>query len=189
MATTGTLSDLCYHFIEPSQLSAWLMGIQPPSGMTSGTVVIHFPKRLLELYTHCTRQEIIVKQAIDGELERSLVARRSAMAIQQLGQVNVILAQQSLNHGRDQRKSALLKRNGELDTSLIYNASGLSNRQIPAQMHGPSLSGTRHHLESNSSLGCWLKDEYNANQTCRGREWCKPQHVNCAMLLMKPQHI
>jgi hypothetical protein len=127
MVTTGTLSDLCYHFIEPSQLSAWLMGIQPPSGMTSGTVVIHFPKRLLELYTHCTRQEIIVKQAIDGELERSLVARRSAMAIQQLGQVNVILAQQSLNHGRDQRKSALLKRNGELDTSLIYKALKSAN--------------------------------------------------------------
>jgi hypothetical protein len=105
MVTTGTLSDLCYHFIEPSQLSAWLMGIQPPSGMTSGTVVIHFPKRLLELYTHCTRQEITVKQAIDGELERSLVARRSAMAIQQLGQVNVILAQQSLKSQPWQRST------------------------------------------------------------------------------------
>jgi hypothetical protein len=44
-------------------------------------------ERFPELYSHCTKQELMVKQASEGELGRSLVARRSTMATTQLNQV------------------------------------------------------------------------------------------------------
>ena len=37
-------------------------------------------ERFQELLTHCQNNEITVKQAYDGELQRSLTARRSAQA-------------------------------------------------------------------------------------------------------------
>jgi hypothetical protein len=64
---------------------------QHPFGSTSGLVL--------------TRQEITVKQAYDGELQRSLTSRQSAEATMQMSQVAGIMAQNNLTAGRDQRCS------------------------------------------------------------------------------------
>jgi hypothetical protein len=86
-----------------------------------------FAERFPELLSHCTRQEITVKQAYDGELQRSLTSRQSAEAIVRMSQVAEIMAQNNLTAGRDQRCSPMLKANGELDTSMLYRA--LKNEQ------------------------------------------------------------
>ena len=75
-------------------------------------------ERFQELLTHCQNNEITVKQAYDGELQRSLTARRSAQANEQLVQVTQIMTQHPLSDGRDQRRSPMLKENGDLVSSL-----------------------------------------------------------------------
>ncbi|XP_066354714.1 cysteine-rich receptor-like protein kinase 10 [Miscanthus floridulus] len=75
-------------------------------------------ERFPELLTLCQNNEITVKQAYDGELQRSLTARRSAQANEQLVQVTQIMTQHPLSDGRDQRRSPMLKENGDLVSSL-----------------------------------------------------------------------
>jgi hypothetical protein len=54
-------------------------------------------ERLAELLSYCQNQELTVKQAFDGELQRSLTARRSAEASAQLLLVTAILARLRLS--------------------------------------------------------------------------------------------
>lgn len=75
-------------------------------------------ERFPELLSHCQNNEITVKQAYDGELQRSLTARRLAQANEQLVQVTQIMTQHPLSDGRDQRWSPMLKKNGDLDTAM-----------------------------------------------------------------------
>ncbi|CAD6336900.1 unnamed protein product [Miscanthus lutarioriparius] len=77
-------------------------------------------EKLPELYSHCRLQELTVKQAAEGGLRDSLVARRSTAATAQLAQALQIMEQQRLGEGRDRRQSPLFKRNGDLDTSMLY---------------------------------------------------------------------
>lgn len=84
-------------------------------------------ERFPELYVHCTRNELTVRQVYDQILERSLVGRRSAVAHAQLLQVTEIMGQHTLNPGNDQRRSMFLKKNGDLDSSLIYRALKTAN--------------------------------------------------------------
>ena len=65
-------------------------------------------------------KELTVKQAAEGGLRDSLVARRSTAATAQLAQALQIMEQQRLGEGRDRRQSPLFKRNGDLDTSMLY---------------------------------------------------------------------
>jgi hypothetical protein len=51
-----------------------------------------------------------------------MVNRRTAAAALQLTEATDIIAQQQLIDARDRRQSPLLKRNGNLDTSLLYRA-------------------------------------------------------------------
>jgi hypothetical protein len=76
----------------------------------------------LELYTHCRMQEMTVNQAVQGELQNSLVPRRTVVADLQLGHVIEIIEQQQLQDTRDRRQSPLFKKNGEVDTSMLYRA-------------------------------------------------------------------
>lgn len=75
--------------------------------------------RFPELYSHCRLQELTVKQASEGALQSSLVQRRSPAALLQLSQALQILEQQRLGDSKDRRQSTLLKRNGDLDTSML----------------------------------------------------------------------
>jgi hypothetical protein len=65
-----------------------------------------FPEAILSLH----KARVKVKQASEGELGRSLVARRSIMATTQLNQVLEIVELHALNRGRDRRQSLVLKR-------------------------------------------------------------------------------
>jgi hypothetical protein len=75
-----------------------------------------------QLFTHCKDQEMTVSQAVEGALQPSLVHRRSSVAQQQLAELTTIVEQINLQQGRDKRLSPWLKRNGDLDTSLLYGA-------------------------------------------------------------------
>jgi hypothetical protein len=71
----------------------------------------------------CTRKGITVRQVYDD----NLVVRRSAAAYAQVQQVTEVMGRHTLSPGKDQRKSVLLKSNGDLDTSLIYRALKTAN--------------------------------------------------------------
>ena len=79
-------------------------------------------ERFPELLSHCRDQELTVKQAYEGELQRSLTTRQSAVATTQLAQVLGIMEQHTLAEGRDRRLSMMIKKNGDLDSSLLYKA-------------------------------------------------------------------
>jgi hypothetical protein len=79
-------------------------------------------ERFPELYTHCKTQEMTVSQAAGGGLQNSMVSRRSAAAALQLTEATNIIDQLQLSDAGDRRQSPLLKRNGNLDTSLLYRA-------------------------------------------------------------------
>jgi hypothetical protein len=83
--------------------------------------------RFPELYSHCRTQEMTVRQATEGGLQNSLVTRRSAAATMQLSQLSQIMELHSLGENRDRRLSPLLKRNGDLDTSMLYKTLKTAN--------------------------------------------------------------
>ncbi|XP_066395841.1 uncharacterized protein [Miscanthus floridulus] len=89
-------------------------------------------ERFPELYSHCIKQEISVKQVYEGHFETSLVLRRSAAALDQLRQVNELMGNHTLSQGKNQRKTALSKRNGQLDTSMVYRAIKSANSRPDA---------------------------------------------------------
>ena len=61
-------------------------------------------------------------QAYDCGLQRSLTTRVSNVAAGQLAQISETMVQHTLTEGKDRRRSMMLKKNGELDSSLLYNA-------------------------------------------------------------------
>lgn len=67
-----------------------------------------------------------MKQASRGELGRSLVTRRTMIVATQLTQALEIIGQHDLTEGRDRRQS-LLKRNGDLNSLMIYKALKIAN--------------------------------------------------------------
>jgi hypothetical protein len=79
-------------------------------------------ERFPQLFTHCQNQEMTVRQVVDGALQSSLVRRRTATAEPQLTEITEIIEQLQFQEGRDKRQSPMLKRNGDLDASLLYRA-------------------------------------------------------------------
>jgi hypothetical protein len=83
--------------------------------------------RFPELYNHCQLQEMTVKQASEGALRSSLVHRSSPAAQLQLSQAMQIIGQHQLRQAKDRRHSPLFKRNGDLDTSMLYKTLKTAN--------------------------------------------------------------
>jgi hypothetical protein len=79
-------------------------------------------ERFPELFTHCKNQELTVAQAYQGDLQGSLTAHRSNVSVAQLAQVLEIMELHTFTEGKDRRLSMMLKKNDELDSSLLYNA-------------------------------------------------------------------
>jgi hypothetical protein len=79
-------------------------------------------ERFPELLSQCRNQNITVKQAYDGELNRSLTVRQSTQATVQLLQVVQIMEGHNLVDGKDQRRCQMTRKNGELDTAVLYRA-------------------------------------------------------------------
>jgi hypothetical protein len=80
-----------------------------------------------ELYSHCQMKEMTVQQALEGAIHGSLVPRRSQAATQQLSQVSELLQQQQFSTSKDCWQSLLCKRNGGLDTSMLYKTLKTAN--------------------------------------------------------------
>lgn len=79
------------------------------------------------LLSHCNRPELTVKQAYEGSLTQFMVMCRSEMATTQLQEVTMIMEQHSLSQGKDQRHSMWLKKNGEMNSSMLYRTLKTAN--------------------------------------------------------------
>jgi len=84
--------------------------------------------RLPRLFSHCTRKDSTVQQAINSNLHGCFVNRMSTQANDELRQLKVILQQTQLTDQPDTRLSAFSRTKDRLDTSAIY-------RLLKAQGH------------------------------------------------------
>lgn len=87
--------------------------------------------RFPALYSHCTKKDISVREAMSSALDSSFVPRLSSIAATELSQVRTIMALTPLSQTSDTRKSIFDFGNGKLDSSSIYKM--LKARQHPAE--------------------------------------------------------
>jgi hypothetical protein len=86
--------------------------------------------RFPAIYSHCTRKEVSVREAVLSNLHNAFVPRLSNQATVELQQINAIIEQTALSQGNDLRKSQFDCGHGKLDSSSIYKL--LKARQQPA---------------------------------------------------------
>jgi hypothetical protein len=86
--------------------------------------------RFPAIYSHCTRKEDSVREAVQSNLHDAFVPRLSDQAAAELQLIHAIVEQTSLSQGNDRRKSQFDCGHGKLDSSSIYRL--LKARQHPA---------------------------------------------------------
>ena len=76
--------------------------------------------RFPAIYSHCTRKELSVREAVQSNLDDAFVPRLSNQTTLELHQIRGIVDQTSLSQGNDRRKSQFDCGQGKLDSFSIY---------------------------------------------------------------------